>query len=305
MREQHFHLKIETAALLAESDDNRIHHCRSEKWIPYSRAKEVLDRMEDLLHYPPRPRMPGMLIYGDTNNGKTSILGEFLRRHSPQDNPSGVTILVPVLYISCPPNPDEKSLYGIIFNKLFEPYRPKEPARELRYQVVKLLQQVGTRMILIDEMNQVVSTSLNQQRHIWDTIKFLSKELEASFVVAGTPEVNRSIATYDQIANRLPDEALHKWVEGEELYRLLISLEKLMPLKKPSFSIIDPSTDTVKARFDSHFVKELIGRSEGLLGEITYLISETATQAIRTGEEQLNLKMLRSVPLKRPGQRGK
>ena len=50
--------------------------------------------MEDLLAYPPRDRMPCLLLYGDTGMGKTKIIRKFLRDHPASfDKAAGVTTI--------------------------------------------------------------------------------------------------------------------------------------------------------------------------------------------------------------------
>ena len=65
------------AALL--SDDERIHWLRQERWIQYPRAERILERLLDLVDYPPRDRMPCLVVYGATGMGKTRIIQKFLR----------------------------------------------------------------------------------------------------------------------------------------------------------------------------------------------------------------------------------
>ena len=42
--------------------EQRIARLRSEYWIGYTRAQEALSKMEELLNYPKRIRMPNMLL---------------------------------------------------------------------------------------------------------------------------------------------------------------------------------------------------------------------------------------------------
>jgi hypothetical protein len=68
------------AALL--SDTERIHWLRQERWIQYPRAERILERLMDLVDYPPRDRMPCLVLYGSTGMGKTRIIQKFLARQS-------------------------------------------------------------------------------------------------------------------------------------------------------------------------------------------------------------------------------
>jgi hypothetical protein len=51
-------------------DEERIEWIKQDRWIHYSRAERVLDRLTALLHYPPRDRMPCVLLFGSTGMGR-------------------------------------------------------------------------------------------------------------------------------------------------------------------------------------------------------------------------------------------
>lgn len=81
------------------SDHERIAWIRQERWIQYARAERILHRLADLVDYPPRDRMPCLVIYGATGMGKTRIIQKFLRdNRSRFDAKLGKTRL-PVVYI--------------------------------------------------------------------------------------------------------------------------------------------------------------------------------------------------------------
>ena len=49
------------------TDAERIQWIRHERWVSYPRAEYVLGRLADLLTYPPRDRMPCLLVCGATD----------------------------------------------------------------------------------------------------------------------------------------------------------------------------------------------------------------------------------------------
>ncbi len=72
------HLTKESKAILALTDEERIIQIQTDKWIAYPVAKKVMSRLEEHLNLPTKQRMPNLLIIGPTNNGKSSIIEEFL-----------------------------------------------------------------------------------------------------------------------------------------------------------------------------------------------------------------------------------
>lgn len=51
-------------------DDARIAMMQRDRWIDYSRAGEVLDRLERLLATPERDRMPCLLLHGERRRSR-------------------------------------------------------------------------------------------------------------------------------------------------------------------------------------------------------------------------------------------
>ena len=87
------------------TDEERIQRVRQAKWIGYTRAKELLDKMEDLLNHPRVQRMPNLLIVGETNDGKSVLVKRFQHLHPASDNAAGDGVIVPMLLIQAPPYP--------------------------------------------------------------------------------------------------------------------------------------------------------------------------------------------------------
>lgn len=90
------HLSDNAASKISLPQRERIQHIRKARWIGYGKAREILEKLEDLLVHPPQPRMPNMLLIGETNNGKTmlvTMLGAHKKGHP--GNPE-VAFLLPI-----------------------------------------------------------------------------------------------------------------------------------------------------------------------------------------------------------------
>lgn len=75
------------------------------------------------MSYPPRDRMPCLLLYGDTGMGKTKIIRKFLRDHPARfDSGTGVTTM-PAVAMQMPAEPLERDVYGELLNALGAPDR--------------------------------------------------------------------------------------------------------------------------------------------------------------------------------------
>ena len=101
--------------------EQRIARLRSEYWIGYTRAQEALSKMEELLNYPKRIRMPNMLLISPTNNGKSMIVEKFRRKHLPYTSASQDHEVIPVLTVQMPSNPSVRRFYSTMLDALGAP----------------------------------------------------------------------------------------------------------------------------------------------------------------------------------------
>src|SRR6266540_1150020 len=259
------HLSPAVRASLELTAEERIQRVRSPRWIGYPMAKRILDRLEDLLTYPQTHRMPGLLLVGETNNGKTMIINRFKRLHPADDNAKGETIHLPVLIIQAPPTPPEGRLYKKIMEKIACPFRHNDSPGRKQFQVITVLRRVGLRMLIIDEIHHVLAGSLLQQHNFLNTIKHLSNELRIPIVGVGTREAFNALQTDPQLANRLKPKA-------DPYLQLLASFECMLPLSKPS-----NLTETTLAL-------KVLALSEGLIGEVSSILTKAAVKAITSGK---------------------
>lgn len=285
------HLNKEAQALLALSDTERINRIRGERWIGYPLALQILDQLEDLLTHPKTHRMPCLSIVGDTNNGKTMIVMRMVERHPPSDNPSGDTIILPVLYIQAPTKPDEGLLYDAILEKLAAPFRHNDRPRKKRFQVITMLKRIGVLMLIIDEIHDLLAGTPAQQRVFLAVIKHLSIELQIPLVGVGLEEASVLLKSDPQLANRFRTARLPRWEMGKEYLRLLASFEAMLPLKEPS-NLIAPQC-----------AQKVLGMSEGLIGEISSILKEAAIHAIKTKKEKIDIDVLNKIRWVQPSAR--
>lgn len=285
------HLVPEVHAVAAGADAERIRFMRRPKWFGYAAADTVLSRLEDLLNHPPSHRMPGLQILGESNSGKTAIGLEFLDRHPVDPNPDGDAIIVPVVRIEVPPNPDESRIYDEILIALKQPFRAKDALSEKSRQVRAILGAVGTRMLMLDEFQHVLGPRNDRRRVVMDVIKHLGNTLQIPIVVIGTADAQVAVSKDEQLANRLHPVWMPTWGMDMEYRRLLASFEVTMPLRE-------------RSRLQERQVAALILEfSEGLIGEVRDLLCAGVEHALRCGRERIDLDLLRELEWIPPSKR--
>src|SRR6266704_1393213 len=265
------HLNAAAREVLDLSAAERIDHIRRPRWIGYTRAKQLLDKLDDLLTHPKTHRMPNLLIVGNTNAGKTMLANRFVQLHPADDHPEGDAAIVEVLAIQAPPGPDEGRFYNAILEALFAPYNPRERVAQKQVQVLRILKRIGVRMLILDEVHNVLTGPVTKQRQFLNVLKYLGNDLQIPLVGLGTKEALRAVQADAQLANRFEPAALPRWQLNQECQMLLASCERALPLREPSYLA------------DERVARKLLALSEGSLGELAVLLTSAAVYAVQSG----------------------
>ncbi len=143
---------------------------------------------------------------------------------------------------------------------------------------VRLLRQLGTRMVVIDELNSALAGTPRQQRVFLQLLRFLSNELRIAFVGVGVPEARHALLSDSQLRSRFTDIELSPWCLGEDLRDFVTRLTWSLPLREPS------PVDSPKLR------RLLADRTGGITLGICKAFERAAIAAIRDGREKIELR---------------
>ena len=80
---------------------------RADRWIRYPRAQHALAKLEELIAFPQRARMPNLLIVGASGMGKTMIVEKFARDHPAHFDATKGVEHMPVIVVQMVSGPDE------------------------------------------------------------------------------------------------------------------------------------------------------------------------------------------------------
>lgn len=138
------------------------------------------------------------------------------------------------------------------------------------------------RMLIIDELHSLLAGTPKQQSAVMNALKTLCNELCIPIVGVGTSEAVLILHTDPQHASRFEVARLPTWVLDKEFQRLLASFERILPLQKPS------------KLHKQELAMRLHAISEGNIGNLHRLLIECATEAIKSGEEQITLPIIES-----------
>jgi len=269
----------------------RIARIRADRWIGYTQAQKALAKLEELFTHPERQRMPNLLIVGPTNNGKTMLVEKFRRQHPVTTSDDGQTEQIPILAMQMPSDPTISRFYTMLLYSLNAPSFARRRVSDLEELSLRILRQVGLRMLVIDELHNVLAGSGPQQRQFLNLLRFLGNELRIPLVCVGTKEAYLAIRSDDQLENRFEPFSLPLWTLDDEFSSLLASFAAVLPLRRAS-QLHLPDI--------AHYI---LSKSEGTIGEITTLLTRSAILAVETGKECIDRQILGLVDYSSPTER--
>lgn len=276
----HLHPGIRQIALV--DDTVRLQAIRTKRWITHHPASRVLASLQEALDQTAGDRMENLLLVAESGMGKTMLLRKFQRDHAQAlDAASGVQPH-PVVLTLMPEDPSEEAFFFQVLKAVGAPLdlSRRRHRLSLRETTFRILRELGTRMLMIDEINSILVGSARQQRHFLQLLRFLSNELQVAIACAGVPEARFALLSDPQLRSRVADIALEPWVAGPELQAFVNLLVQGLPLRQPS------PVDSAKLR---HL---LVERSGGITLAICRALERAAAAAIRSGHERIDLPVL-------------
>lgn len=286
------HLTLQAQALAILPGAERINRIRSERWIGYTYAGQALMELENLFAWPSRQRMPNMLIIGPTNNGKSMIIEKFRRQHLPRMSSDGSKEIVPVVIMEMPSEPSITRFYNMLLHAMNTPTASRLRVTDLEVLALRIMKTIEIRMLIIDELHNMLSGGPSVRREFLNLIRFLGNMLRIPIIGVGTEDAYRAIRTDDQLENRFKPFILPRWKEDDELMLLLASFASSFPLRSTSYEL-----------HSREMARYILARTEGTIGEIAMLLMGAAIIAIESGEEAINSKTLARVDYDSPTQR--
>ena len=162
---------------------------------------------------------------------------------------------------------------------------------ELERLALSLLREVGARMLVVDELHNVLAGRGDTRREFLNLLRFLGNELRIPLVGVGTREAYLAVRSDDQLENRFEPFVLPLWEADDQARSLLASFAASFPLRKPS--VIDTED---MARY-------LLARSEGTIGELAHLLTAAAVAAVESGLEAIDHRTLTMANYTGPAER--
>ena len=272
---------------LEMSDEERIYFIQKDKWIDYPLANKVLLKMQDIFNAPKSIRSRGMLLYGDSNNGKTAILKKFYRNFSKEeyiDEDGDLIHLMPIVYVISESSSDESVMFSKILSAMNVPVNHKEKVTKKKEEVIYNLGIMKTKLIIIDEIQNVLQGPYNKMTQLITSLKTLNNTTAIPIILAGTQDAMSAISIDNQTKSRFKPLELPNWNNDENFSRFITTIEAMLPLKKASNLYQNYELLT--------YLHEL---SNGCIGEVIDILKDASIYAIRTKSERITKKEIKEI----------
>lgn len=277
---KHLHPKFREVAALP--DEQRKQFIKQKRWINYPVATRAINILAETLNYPKQARMPWLLLTGDSNNGKTSIIERFCKLHGEEYVTEEEEILIKPVVVIEQSGPSIRDLYYTILKNFWAPIGPNTVISTMRNEALSHLLQSKTQMLIIDEFHTLSNGTARAKNDALAEIKRISNTLRIPIVATGIPAAANIIREDSQIQSRFTSMQLPKWRLNKDFRSLLNAFEKVLPLREPS------ELASKKLATEIHAI------SQGNLGNIHELLKVCANSAITKGTEKIDVDIVES-----------
>ena len=285
---EYAHLDATANKQMTLSANERAKLMLKERFITHERLKPILDHIEFLLLQPRQSRASGLVVSGTPGSGKTMIARAIQRRNQPTPSEDGRSPGMPVMCISMTGAREAKTLYNRMLAELGIPDAGRYSGTDRERMALKLCRAADLRLLIVDEIQDILTSTARQQRIAMDTIKFLMNELGLPTLVLGTSQAPEAMQVDEHLNARFKYRELPVWKQDVHLVRLLDVLECALPLRKRSH-LSSPALSS-----------EILRLSEGVLDPMMKLVTYAAAHAIECGDEQITVGLLQRARVEPP-----
>ena len=129
-----------------------------------------------------------MLIVGPSNNGKSMIAERFRRMHPPLESSDGSRQCIPVLVMQMPAAPSIRRFYAASLPPWGRRSHPTVQLISANSCALRIMRLTRLRLLIIDELHNLLSGKASQQREFLNLLRFLGNELRVPLALSGQPK---------------------------------------------------------------------------------------------------------------------
>ena len=281
------HVRKEFRPLCLEADEVRCRHILKPRVIEYEAGASLKNEVHFLMHQPQQVRASGLVVMGRAGNGKTSIGYAICRRYNPTFVKEGPKTK-PVVMISLTNCREARTIYNRILDDMHAPVSVRSTVADRERVVIRLLRTAGTKLMVFDEIQDVLLTTPRQQELALNTIKLLMNELRIPILALGIQRAAEAMKADPHLKARFTYRELPPWESSVEMRDFLAALETTIPLRERS------------NLSSGEIMGFLANYSEGVLAQVVKLVNFAALFAVLTKEERITIPLLKRAYYETP-----
>ncbi|MEA4900706.1 TniB family NTP-binding protein [Desulfitobacterium sp.] len=212
-----------------------------------------------------------ILLFGKSGTGKSELAMKYAMRESPietyydEELEADIDIMK-VVYLETPENFGRLEFYQKVSGALGAPRLPGRPdVGEVRDRAINLLKRQKTEMMILDEIDYLITSNAIGLRPAMEAIKYVTNNAGVSLVCIGSPEAKKLRNLDLQYFRRFTPVELHRFEScNEDFCGFLQALEEQMKPIKP-----------IGLGDENSYLPELLySACKGIVGILTPIIIE-------------------------------
>ncbi|QWP77216.1 TniB family NTP-binding protein [Lysobacter sp. K5869] len=275
-------LEQATQALLEAPLEARIQHVLQDRLVRYPAFDSVKGQAEWLIYEPRQTRARGIVVSSERGNGKTTLAHIINRQYNDRSNLDRPF----VVEISMSGARDARTVYGRILESLGSPARISHRVSDRETLVSRLLRSVGCRLLVLDEVQDIMLGNEREQQRALEGIKFLMNELQMHVLGFGTDKAFQGLASDPHLEARFTEYVLPRWKADSTLANFLATYERCLPFSEPSHLGRE------------EVVKHMAKVGGGTLGRIVTRLQNAALEALCEGERFITMSRLETAVMR-------
>lgn len=277
------HLCSGASVLLTEGPATRIESVLQGMTVGHGRLMAIINKVEWLMAESGALRTRGLLVSSPPGNGKTSLGAMLIAKYPlappPLDSSGRGLIEGCAVQVNLAGVRTAKAFFIRLLAALHSD-STRGTATEMELRTKDILRRAKCKLLVIDEMQDLLNAPEREQLKVIETIKNLMTELRIPVLALGTVSAHENFHADPHMMARFKTIELPLWRANDELAALLKGIESTLPLPAPS-NLSDPK-----------IMKKLVKTTGGVLAEMLLIIREAAVRVIASGEDRITTDML-------------